>query len=215
MTVEVEAAAGPRLDRFGKSHQLPALTATGSRQTWSVDLEPFELLAGRFSAADVTLQNPQVSFAQDVENDLYLRIRDLGERVAQLQQPTAMKLLTNSGFEQPPDADDPLPGWQIVSKPARPLSSKPNRKRWRTKPAICQHAGGCIADYRPGRPLGSGHLSVLVWLVSPIRPPAPFETGDQRPLEGTRLLSLRAVGQGTGQAIGGMDAISIRGSRLA
>ena len=54
---------------------------------------------------------PQVSFAQDVENELYQRIRELGERVAALQQPQARKILVNAGFEQPPDPENALPGW--------------------------------------------------------------------------------------------------------
>ena len=123
MTVEVTAPPVARLDRFGKSRRLPALAATGQPQPWIIDLEPFELLAGRFAAADVQIAHPQVSFQQDVENDLYLRIRDLGERVAALQQPAALATLANPGFEQPPEANDPLPGWTLRDSDARQPSS--------------------------------------------------------------------------------------------
>ncbi|MBI2826728.1 MAG: hypothetical protein HYX69_18810 [Planctomycetia bacterium] len=111
VTVELTAPPGCALVRFGKSRRLPAVAATGQPQQWVVDLEPFGLLAGRFGAAEVHFAQPQVTFQQNVENDLYLRIRDLGERVAALAQPATLATLANPSFEQPPDANDPLPGW--------------------------------------------------------------------------------------------------------
>jgi hypothetical protein len=204
LTVEVEAPAGTRLDRFGKSRQLPELATTGARQTWTIELQPFELLAGRFSAADVKLQDPQVTFAQDVENELYLRIRDLGERVALLQQPTAMKLLANVGFEQPPAADDPLPGWQMREQAGAYAEFDAEQKKTGAQSlrfASTQGAASLISA--PFVPLRSGHLSVLVWLrVADAARQPPLRLAVSARWKGQDYYRYAPVGQGTGQTIG-------------
>lgn len=109
-TIELQVPAKCRFDRFGKLRKLPPIQASDAPQSWVVDLEPYELLAGRFGAAAVQMRNPRVTLPAEVENDLYVRIRDLGERVAAVQQPPTVE---NAGFESPPTTAGTLMGWEL------------------------------------------------------------------------------------------------------
>ncbi|HVU89030.1 MAG TPA: family 10 glycosylhydrolase [Pirellulales bacterium] len=205
VTVEVETPSVCQLDRFGKTRRLPALSAAGAQRNWVIDLEPFELLAGRFSSPDVQLAHPQVSFAQDVENDLYLRIRELGERVAALQQPQARRILVNAGFEQPPEPDNALPGWTLREHPGAAAECDTNQKRSGEQSlrfSSTQAAASLVSA--PITPLPSGHLSVLAWLrvADPQRQP-PLRLAVSARWKGQDYYRYAPVGAGTAQAISG------------
>jgi hypothetical protein len=109
-TIELQVPAKCRLDLLGKVRKLPKIQPTDAPQSWVVELEPYELLAGRFSAATVQLSNVRVTLPAEIENDLYVRIRDLGERVAALGQPPAVE---NAGFDAPPSQGAPMAGWEL------------------------------------------------------------------------------------------------------
>ncbi|HEY4310625.1 MAG TPA: family 10 glycosylhydrolase [Pirellulales bacterium] len=204
VVVEVESPASCELTRFGKTRKLPAPTAAGAHQNWVVDLEPYELLAGRFSAADVNLLNPQVSFAQDVENELYLRIRELGERVSALQQPTARKMLLNPGFEQPPTVENHLPGW-ILREQADAKAEFDAEQKKSGEQSLHFASGQTAASLvsAPFVPLSSGHLSVLAWLrvADPNQQP-PLRLAVSARWKGQDYYRYAPVGSGTAQAIG-------------
>ena len=180
-------------------------TVAGAQRTWVVDLEPFELLAGRFSSPDVELAHPQVSFAQDVENDLYQRIRELGERVAVLQQPQARKILVNAGFEQPADPENALPGWTLREHAGAVAECDAGQKRTGEQSvhfASAQAAASMVrrADHAAtqraslGAGLAARHGSAAA---------APLATGGEPRWKGQDYYRYAPVGAGTPQAISG------------
>ena len=162
-------------------------------------------VSGRaFSAAEITFENPHVSFLQDVESDLYLRIRDVGERVAALQQSGAGRTLANPGFELPPDAATPLPGWELRERGGATVELDPQQKYagGQSLRFTATQAGASLAA-PPFVPMGSGHLSVLVWLrvADPAhQPPLRLAVGGR--WKGKDYYRYASVGAGTEQAIG-------------
>ncbi len=203
VTVDVESPPGGELERFGKARRLPALTSVGAEQSWVIDLEPFELLAARFSAPDVALKNPQVSLGQDVEDELYLRIRALGERVAALQQPQARKTVLNPGFEQSPEPENAMPGWQLREQSgATAMIDIEHKKSGEQSLHFVSTQAAASLISAPIVPLSTGHLSVLAWLrvADPNRQP-PLRLAVSARWKGQDYYRYAPVGSSTAQAI--------------
>ena len=139
-----------------------------------------------------------------MENDLYLRIRDVGERVAPLQQPAAAKMLVNPGFEQPPDADDPLPGWEMREQAGATAEFDAEQKyageqslRFASTQAGCIVGERAVCALAERSPVGLG----LARVADPARqPPLRLAVGGR--WKGQDYYRYAPVGQGTGQAIG-------------
>jgi len=160
-TIELQAPANCRMDRFGKTRKLPAIQATDAAQNWVVDLEPYELLAGRFAAPAVQLRNVRVTLPPEVETDLYTRIRDLGERVAALHQPPVVE---NPGMELPATATAPLPGWELRDpQGATAVLDTQQKFSGATSIRLTSTQAASLAS-TPIASLHSGRLSVFVHL---------------------------------------------------
>jgi hypothetical protein len=205
VNVEVDAPAECQLDRFGNSRRLPALSPSGAGPTWKIEMQPYELLAGRFSAADVVLRDPRVSFVDDVENELYGRIRDLGERISLVQQPNGLKKIVNPGFEQAPTAADPLPGWQMREQlgATAEIDAEQKVSGAQSLRFTSTQAAASLTS-APFTALGSGHLSVLARLrvADETRQP-PLRLAISARWNGQDYYRYAPVGAGTRQAIGG------------
>lgn len=204
VSVEIDAPNGCTFDRFGKTRRLPPPATGGTRKSWVVDLEPYELLAGKFAGADVALHHPQVSMVQDVDNELYLRIRDLGERVAALQQPQGRKLLDNAGFELPPDIENPLPGWELREQAGATADFVSEQKKSGEQSLrLVSTQGAASLVSAPFVPLRSGHLAVLAWLrvESPQQQP-PLRLAVSGRWKGQEYYRYAPIGAGTAQSLG-------------
>ena len=204
VNVDVDAPADCQLDRFGRTRRLPVLSPSAAGPTWTIDMQPYELLAGRFSAENVALRNPRVTVMGDVENELYGRIRDMGERIALVQQPNGLKKVLNPGFEQPATAADPLPGWQMREQAGATAEFDSEQKFSGTQSlrfASTQAAASLVSA--PFAALGSGHLSVLARLrvADETRQP-PLRLAISARWKGQDYYRYAPVGAGTGQAIG-------------
>jgi hypothetical protein len=109
LKLRVDAPNGCRLDRLGT---VP-LARDAEGALWSVSLRPYDLVGGRFSAANVKLSQPEVQVAEQAQSTLRRRIRDLAARVATLKDPPPLDAPANASFELK-TADDQIAGWSLT-----------------------------------------------------------------------------------------------------
>jgi hypothetical protein len=102
--VALKDAASPSMaDRFN-----------AGRQIWSLDLEPYDLHAVRFSAGQVSIEGIQSQVSDAGRQELASKIDLLGDR--DLRAMPRYEMLQNPNFE-PTNAKEHLPGWQLVGEP--------------------------------------------------------------------------------------------------
>jgi hypothetical protein len=170
VTMELQVPAKCRFDRFGNVRKLPPIQASEAPQNWEIDLEPYELLSGRFAAPAVQMRNLRVTLPSEIENELYVRIRDLGERVAALQQ---APLVENAGFDAPPTPSAPLPGWELRDpRGATAVLDTEHKFSGEASLRLSSTQAASLAS-APVTSLHSGRLSVFVHLriADPARQP--------------------------------------------
>ncbi len=68
VTVDVAAPAAARFENLDPSRSLPAPSGPGGQRQWTVDLQPYDLVAARFSTTGVALANPRVALDGDVRD---------------------------------------------------------------------------------------------------------------------------------------------------
>ncbi|HWB11882.1 MAG TPA: family 10 glycosylhydrolase [Pirellulales bacterium] len=88
-----------------------------SKQTWSVSLEPYDLLSVAFSAENVKVSQPEVSLDGSVATQLDARIQDLTERARVLKEPPPLETLPNGDFEGVTSRGG-IAGWELSPAPA-------------------------------------------------------------------------------------------------
>ncbi|MFH1269351.1 MAG: family 10 glycosylhydrolase, partial [Planctomycetota bacterium] len=115
--IDLACPIGCQLEGLGGVRPAPPLErgATGTR--WTVELEPYDLVAVRLSAPEVGLSRPQVWWSDEVQTELKARIAELGSRAAVLRKPPILDVLENPGFEAEPTEDARIPGWAASNQP--------------------------------------------------------------------------------------------------
>ena len=86
LKLRVDAPSGCRLDRLGTAAATDPLARDAEGALWNVSLRPYDLVGGRFSAANVKLSQPEVEVAEQAQQTLRRRIHDLSARAATLGQ---------------------------------------------------------------------------------------------------------------------------------
>lgn len=173
VNVNVEKPAECTVRSLYPRRVVPATSGDGYKQTWSVSLEPYDLLSAAFSAAKVKLSQPQVVLDDKVKDDLDRRIHDLTERARVLKEPPPLEALTNGGFEQT-NARGGMMGWETSPAPALQWTGAAqqgevvldNRQpRAGQRSVRLSASGGTVAlASSPFQAPGTGWLSVSLWM---------------------------------------------------
>lgn len=116
VTVDLPAECSVRGLYAGR--RLPGLDGQELKRSWTIDLEPYDLVGAVFSAAGVKFSQPRVGVASKLVERLERRIQDLSGRIAALQNPSPMKVPANGSFEAA--GRGAVPGWE-TDRPANPL----------------------------------------------------------------------------------------------
>jgi len=164
--VRVEAPPGCRLTELTGLRQVAALKRDANGAYWQMELEPYDLVAVRFSAPNVRLFDPQALFVEAVEVALNKRIRELADRAASLRNPPQpLGVLENPGFERPAVGESPMPGWFVTQTGGVTIQLDPTQRHGGQASARMTTGGpwACLVS-RPFAPPASGRLSVSVWL---------------------------------------------------
>lgn len=105
---------------------VPPIRTRGDRTVWEVDLEPFDLRGGLFTATDIEFGKPQVTPPPEIAAQLKSRIEQLSGRMVALTpltrgQPDKVPFvvwnlaehLENAGFETGATPREKVPGWKL------------------------------------------------------------------------------------------------------
>jgi hypothetical protein len=118
VSLNVEKPADCTVSSLYPARRVPAPAGENlSKQSWSVSLEPYDLLSVAFSTENVKVSQPQVSLGASVAAQLDARIQDLTERARVLKEPPPLETLVNGDFEGVTPRGG-IAGWEISPAPA-------------------------------------------------------------------------------------------------
>lgn len=195
------------------SRRLPGLTGTGAKRTWTMALEPYDLVGAAFTSPNVTFSDPQISLPEQTPERLKEQIDDLFLRAAVLKDPPPMEALKNPGFEQ--TASSGIPGWETNDRHSTleqleklaGAETPPNKVQLDTRqPHSGRAAARLSTDGEPAmltsEPFAApktGWLSVSVWLrtADAARQPDLWLVLEGR-LGGQSYIRKAPIGQGPG-----------------
>ncbi len=155
---------GVTMERLGDSAGIGPLESGPGGARCTISLEPYDLVAARFSATTVRLVDPRVSVSEDVRRGLQARIQDLGARVAALNNPQPMAPLENWGFELPQQGEQ-IVGW-TASAAAGSSVAIDTAHRHDGEHSIRLTGGGPSASIvsAPFDPPRTGRIAIDLWL---------------------------------------------------
>ncbi|MEX2121933.1 MAG: family 10 glycosylhydrolase [Pirellulales bacterium] len=208
-TVRIAVQAPPdcRVQSLG-GRRLPGLPG-GDKQTWTIELAPYDLASAALLGPGVRLTDPQVEIDGQVPALLKSRIEDLWDRANVLKQPPPVDLLSNAGFEEPFDRRG-IAGWELVEQgePAAGAETQGeagaeldtmNPQSGQQSLRLIGGPGTSWLSSEAFRPPETGWLSMTVWLR--------LADADRQPelrlaleglLDGREYKRTAAVGRGAG-----------------
>lgn len=176
VNVEVDLPADCAVRSLYASRKLPELAGQGMKRSWTIRLEPYDLVAAVFTAGGVKFSDPRVAVDAKIVQQLDARIQDLMARARELNHPAPIDGLVNGTFEQPAGREA-IPGWE-ANRPV-PKLLRPFNRGQATGPAALDakepHAGKQSVRLDGGQARASltsqsfaapktGWLSVSVWM---------------------------------------------------
>lgn len=105
--IDMEASAEAQLEPLSL-HHLRQPTFLAGQLTWTVDLEPFDLVAAVLPDDQAKVETWRVSVDRATYAHLRKQVDELHARALSLQHPDPIQVLTNPSFEA---SSDRLPGW--------------------------------------------------------------------------------------------------------
>lgn len=164
-TVRVEANPRCRIEELTGDRKIAPLKSDGDGQCWEITLEPYDLVAVRFSEPGVRLSNPKAAWSEQVEAALASQIRQLGARVAALRNPPPLDAVANSGFEDSPRSESPIPHWMTSTGKDVTVALDKSQKRSGEQSVKLSSNGpvACLVSWPLAAP-STGRLAVAVWL---------------------------------------------------
>lgn len=166
LTMGVDLPRDCRMEKLGESRGIGTIGRTTGEAPWKVTLRPYDLVAARFSSAQVRFRQPQTVISEQVRLGLQRRIRDLGARVAALGNPQPVAVLANSSFEFPLE-DGAIPGWVASADEGGNVALDPTQKRSGGQSLKLATSGRPVkVTSAPFAPPTTGRLAVEVWLRS-------------------------------------------------
>jgi hypothetical protein len=163
--IQVEGPTGCKLRELTGSRRQAPLAADGTTLSWSVELEPYDLVAVEFSEPNVKLAVPRVTVSDSVRTALGQRIQQLGARTAALRSPPLLQVLDNADFERPPTASESVPGWSVSRRLGVTIQTDKSQQHGGTQSVRVSSDGpiACLVS-RPFDAPCTGRLSMSVWI---------------------------------------------------
>ncbi len=112
-SIGVRASAGCRIEGLLNQVPVPPLVSDSQGVRWRLTLQPYDMVAARFSQDQVELFDPQVVIPDAAVLALEERVNDLAARTATLRNPAPINVLANANFEQEPEEDRQAPFWTV------------------------------------------------------------------------------------------------------
>jgi hypothetical protein len=163
--MDVAAPPGCRVEELSGRRQVPPLARQGDAAHWTLDLEPYDLVAVRFGAPQVQLLRPQVTWSPAVQAALETRLAELGDRAAALRNPPLMEVLDNPGFERAGASGSPIAGWSVSNQPGTSVTIDSHQRHGGLSSARLSSPGPVTTLIsQPFAPPTTGRLTISVWL---------------------------------------------------
>jgi len=163
LSMQVALPAGARVDELSGTRRLPAMVGN----KWTLELEPFDLLAVRFASKDVRFSQFVVKPPDEVHLELEQRIDHLRRRRAVLENPPPFSGLENSDFETIVRGSEPA-HWTVTATPPSSGAARIERKRGYEGTAAVRltsdRAGASLVSDPLPPPETGRPVSLSVWL---------------------------------------------------
>jgi hypothetical protein len=200
LQVQVEASADCRMQELSGSRRIAPLRRESAGTTWTLELEPYDLLAVQFSEPGVKFSDARVSLPETVAGALGQRIRQLGVRATALRSPSPLPLVDNPGFERPATASEPVPGWLVSRRlGVRLQTEKADAHGGKQSARIASDGPVACLVSRPFDAPRTGRLSMSVWLRLADAGRQPnFRLAVEGKIDGRDYYRFAAVGQAPG-----------------
>ena len=165
--VRIDAPPACSLEELtGRRSTVPLRQDGRGRFVWEMQLEPFDLIAVRLSAAEAKLVAPEAVIPASIRLALEQRIRSLAQRAAVLRNTGPSPLVENPGFEESRGAADDIPGWAITrNRPGVEVRLDETRAR-DGKQCVRMNSQGPIGVLvsQPFPMPTTGRVTLAVWL---------------------------------------------------
>ncbi|WP_145086928.1 hypothetical protein [Anatilimnocola aggregata] len=117
ITVAIDWHAATKINIEPYTSQREANSTTqGTRTTWTVRMEPYDLVGGEINNPQVIVDSWRTTLPDDVAEHLREQVRQLRYRANALRSPQSREVLTNPSFERIDDQGEPL-GWVHAQGP--------------------------------------------------------------------------------------------------
>jgi len=164
--IQVDCPSGCQMEEISGLRQVPPPAQEAGGAHWTVELEPYDLVAVRFSSPGVRLSRPQVFCPPQVQAELKARIDDLIDRAAAVAEfPPLLQVLENPDFERPAAPDGEILGWTTSIEPGSTIALDDTQAQRGTRAVriVSQgRAAGLISEAFD--PPTTGRLTMAVWL---------------------------------------------------
>jgi hypothetical protein len=164
-TLKIQAPAGASLEIFG-NRQTPAPISDGAgvSRTWSISLQPWDLIAGAFDTPNAAVTDWRAEVDREVLAQLRSGVGDLRGRANRLRDPQPLQVLANPDFETPVQ-DGVLPGWESSRGAGMSVKTDSEKSRSGVR-SLYVRSDGPVTWVRsnPFPAPTTGRLSVWVWL---------------------------------------------------
>ena len=203
--MDVAASPGCRIEELSGLRRVPTLVRHGQLAHWTLDLEPYNLVAVRFNEPQVQFLRPQVTWSRSVQVALESRLAELGDRAAVLRNPPQWDVLDNPGFERPATPGNPIAGWSVSSQAGTAVAIDGKERHGGLYSARLSSQGPTTTLIsQPFAPPATGRLTISVWFrgadVLPQQQPA-LRLAVVGKHQGRDFLRFAQLGQGGSLAI--------------
>ena len=163
--LRIEAGRGCRIEELTGARKVPPLQSDSNGLYWEVALEPYDLIAVRFTEPNVKYFNPHASWPASANAALSASIRRLGARAAALRNPTPLDVIANPGFETTAEKDPQISDWAVTTGEDVSIRLDKNDKHSGQHAVKVQSSGpiACLVS-RPMNIPPTGRLAISVWL---------------------------------------------------
>ncbi|MEN6406865.1 MAG: family 10 glycosylhydrolase [Thermoguttaceae bacterium] len=202
--IHIEAGSTCQLEELTGRREIARMQPDGEKGfSWEVALEPYDLVAVRFSEPGVQFSRPRTTWSDTVEASLGAEIRRLGARAAALRNPPPLDAPVNAGFERSATRDGPVPDWAVTTRSGVTVELDTQQGHGGRQSAHLASTGAvaCLVS-RPIAAPNTGRLSMSVWLRVPnADQQPPLRLALDAKLHGRDYYRFATVGQsvGTGQ----------------
>jgi hypothetical protein len=117
ITVEIDWQSPQpiKIDVYSAQHETTT-TPNGTRTTWTVKLEPYDLIGGEIDRPEAIVESWRTTLPDDAREHLREQVRQLRFRANVLSSPQPREVLTNPSFEHV-DSQGALVGWVYAQGP--------------------------------------------------------------------------------------------------